>query len=278
MLLLRLHVLRLDLGRRVGVGRHFGKPFAHLLLVYRPPFLPVHERVLPRLLRLLHLHEFVAPLVLFLVHAPLVEHPPDLREVAADGLSVRLPVANLREYYVHEIKAEGVRSAADATLLHDTAYYTLNQIPAGDRIVDAEKLMHLGHMAASQKVAAFESAKRNLTQPKEWGNDAEVVFQLRTLAGLMFDRTLLKVRAGQRVQITLTNPDEMLHNWLLTTPGKGLAGTRFEVLTADRPWPRGAAPRRAATSISPSTKKLFPIRGRGAPNHNKSGARRKNAA
>ena len=42
-----------------------------------------------------------------------------------------------------------------------------------------------------------------------------------TLAGLKFDRTLLKVRAGQRVQITLTNPDEMLHNWLLTAPGKG---------------------------------------------------------
>lgn len=142
-------------------------------------------------------------------------------EVAPDGMSVRLGVANLRQYFVHEIKASGVRSPAGESLLHDTSYYTLNEIPTGARIVDADTLMHLTHRAANMKVMAFESEKRNLKQPVEWGGDAQIVIQLKALPGLKFDRTLVKVRAGQRVQVTLTNPDEMLHNWLLAYPGKG---------------------------------------------------------
>lgn len=142
-------------------------------------------------------------------------------EVAEDRMSARLAVANLRQYFVHEIKAEGVRSATGGTLVHPTAYYTLNEFPTGPRLVDAETLMHLGHSAATMNVTAFESGKRNLRQPAEWGNDAEVVIQLRAVAGLQFDRTELTVRTGQRVQITFTNPDEMLHNFVLTNPGKG---------------------------------------------------------
>ena len=142
-------------------------------------------------------------------------------EVAEDRMSARLAVANLRPYYVHEIKVAGVRSAEGGALLHDTAYYTLNEFPAGERIVDAAELMHVGHAAMAMGVTAFESGKRSLRQPAEWGSDANVVIQLRALPGLQFDRTLLEVRSGQRVQITFTNPDEMLHNFVLTNPGKG---------------------------------------------------------
>lgn len=50
--------------------------------------------------------------------------------VAADGLSVELGVEGLREGYVHELHAEGVRSAGGLALLHDRAYYTLVRRPA----------------------------------------------------------------------------------------------------------------------------------------------------
>ena len=142
-------------------------------------------------------------------------------ELADDGLSARLAVANLRRFFVHEIKASGVTSGRGDPLLHDTAYYTLNEFPQGERLLDEDTLTHLGHEAMSVDVQAFSSGKRNLTQPTEWGNDAQIVIQLRALPGLKFDRTLLRVKAGQRVQVTLTNPDEMLHNFLLTNPGKG---------------------------------------------------------
>jgi hypothetical protein len=52
-------------------------------------------------------------------------------KVSKNGLNVRLKVAGLREMFVHELSAKGVRSAEDKSqsLLHSQAYYTLNQIP-----------------------------------------------------------------------------------------------------------------------------------------------------
>jgi len=53
----------------------------------------------------------------------------DKVEVAADGKSVRLYVSKLEEGHVHELHANGLRSAAGLPLLHPQAYYTLNYIP-----------------------------------------------------------------------------------------------------------------------------------------------------
>jgi cytochrome c551/c552 len=53
-------------------------------------------------------------------------------KTSADGLRVRLVVDSLRLGYVHDIKPEGLRSYTEQVpLLHGTAYYTLNSIPAG---------------------------------------------------------------------------------------------------------------------------------------------------
>ncbi|MFM8471490.1 MAG: hypothetical protein ACKODH_16265 [Limisphaerales bacterium] len=50
-------------------------------------------------------------------------------KVAGDGRSVRLKVDGLVEGHVHELHASGVKSAKGQPLLHDAAYYTLNQLP-----------------------------------------------------------------------------------------------------------------------------------------------------
>jgi cytochrome c551/c552 len=53
-------------------------------------------------------------------------------KVSADGKTVRIVVDNLRQGYIHDIKPEGVKSATEQlSLLHGSAYYTLNNIPAG---------------------------------------------------------------------------------------------------------------------------------------------------
>lgn len=49
--------------------------------------------------------------------------------VSEDGLSVRLRVDGLRPIFVHELRAEGLRSAKGAALHFPDAYYTLNRIP-----------------------------------------------------------------------------------------------------------------------------------------------------
>ncbi len=45
---------------------------------------------------------------------------------------------NLRPYYVHEIIVAGVRSKDGLPVLHSTAYYTLNNIPDGDKLPQSE--------------------------------------------------------------------------------------------------------------------------------------------
>lgn len=60
-------------------------------------------------------------------------------KVSADGLKVHVVVDNLRPYYLHEITLHGVRSKDGALpLLHNTAYYTLNNIPDGDKLPISE--------------------------------------------------------------------------------------------------------------------------------------------
>lgn len=144
--------------------------------------------------------------------------------VAEDGLSVRLAVACLREGYVHEIKASGVRSEkGNETLLHDTAYYTLNQLPFGERIIpiDAD-LCGIGAISAASDTTAAPSPKNQTKAPDSWnGKNAQRDITLGTLDGLKFDKTLLEAKAGERVKLTLHTGDDMLHNFVLCNPGTG---------------------------------------------------------
>lgn len=55
-------------------------------------------------------------------------------DVAKDGLSVRLTVDKLTPGHIHELQMAGVRAADGRELLHDTGYYTLNEIPDASAI------------------------------------------------------------------------------------------------------------------------------------------------
>ncbi len=52
--------------------------------------------------------------------------------VGEDNQSVRLYVSQLQRGHVHELHSAGLRSASGQPLLHDVAYYTLNNIPTAD--------------------------------------------------------------------------------------------------------------------------------------------------
>lgn len=49
--------------------------------------------------------------------------------LSEDGMKVKLKINGLRELYVHELQADGVKSRSGQDLLHPQAYYTLNRIP-----------------------------------------------------------------------------------------------------------------------------------------------------
>ena len=143
--------------------------------------------------------------------------------VSADGLTVRLGIVGLREGYIHEVKAPGVRDAATGeALVHDTAYYTLNRLPDGDRILTPqdEALEICEAPGAAGQPAA--SSKHPTEIPASWSGVAPVrTIALGTLPGLKFDQTQLTAKVGERIHLTFHNSDDMFHNFVLCTPGRG---------------------------------------------------------
>ena len=57
------------------------------------------------------------------------ECPIRAAEVSSDGRTVRLAVDGLREGYIHRLEIDQIISEKGISLLHQTAYYTLNRIP-----------------------------------------------------------------------------------------------------------------------------------------------------
>ncbi len=155
--------------------------------------------------------------------------------VAKDGLSVRLVADSLREYYIHEIKANGVRSYQDNfPLLHPVAYYTLNRIPDGDKLdVPRRKpkpaMEHMEHAAAKTKTAtttrntsaaatAAPAGKRVTRKPANW-TALDQTITIGTLPGLKYNRTYITLKTGSRVKWTFSNTDDMPHNLVIVKPG-----------------------------------------------------------
>ncbi|WP_414660893.1 plastocyanin/azurin family copper-binding protein [Horticoccus sp. 23ND18S-11] len=143
--------------------------------------------------------------------------------VAADGLSARLALSCLREGYIHEIKAAGLRAAdGNEAILHPTAYYTMNRIPDGARIIppDPKEVELCAPTAAPAAVA--NTKKHPIKVPSDWaGDEGDKTILLGTQPGLQFDTTLLTAKAGSRLRLVFRNADDMLHNFVLCAPGRG---------------------------------------------------------
>jgi cytochrome c551/c552 len=58
-------------------------------------------------------------------------------EVSADRKKVRISIDGIRRFFIHEFILKGVLNEKGEPLLHETAYYTLNEIPAGPALVAA---------------------------------------------------------------------------------------------------------------------------------------------
>jgi azurin len=157
--------------------------------------------------------------------------------VSEDGLRARLVVDGIKEGYIHEVKAEGVSSTEDMNLLHNVGYYTLNQIPAGEKIdVSAIMADASGHQhanintapskkapkTAKEKTSAAKeptsAAKRITTMPSSWTNGPDHTITIGTKPGLKYDLEIFEVKTGSKVQITFNNNDDMLHNLVVVLP------------------------------------------------------------
>lgn len=152
--------------------------------------------------------------------------------VSSDGLRVRLVLDSMRLGYIHEIKAVGVRSADNYSLLHDFGYYTLNQLPDGEKMaITAENKVQPHHHMEMPKnptqpktpttptTKPVVAAKRATKQPADWTKGPEQTIVLTPVPNLKFNLSTVTVRAGTKVKMTFNNTDDMLHNVVIVTPG-----------------------------------------------------------
>jgi len=83
-------------------------------------------------------------------------------KVSADGLKARIIVQNLRQYYIHTLTLDGLRSQDGFySLVHPVAYYTLNQIPDGNKLSASE--VSTKNSAAPVNVPAKKTAAPKAT-------------------------------------------------------------------------------------------------------------------
>ncbi|MEJ7768631.1 MAG: plastocyanin/azurin family copper-binding protein [Chitinophagaceae bacterium] len=177
--------------------------------------------------------------------------------LSPDNRKVRLVTDSLITGYIHEIKAEGVRSANYFSLLHNFAYYTVNAIPDGDKLVitaenrvkpvsRVKHVMEMTNRTVPEKTAVNKKvtvAKHLTKQPAEWTNGPDQSLTISTKPGLKFDVEKITVKAGTKLKVTFFNNDDMLHNLVFTSPSSsdevgvmainlGLNGQRLNYIPA----------------------------------------------
>jgi glucose/arabinose dehydrogenase/azurin len=143
--------------------------------------------------------------------------------LSQDRKRVRLVVENIKEGYIHELKIKGLLSFENKPLVHDLAYYTLNSIPEGEKIVvTSHHDAHLEHSSflSSTRVSDNLLDKKIVEMPQEWNHKVDHTIEIGTKPGLKFSVEHVNVKAGARVQLIFKNSDDMLHNLVLVNPGR----------------------------------------------------------
>lgn len=150
--------------------------------------------------------------------------------VAEDGKKVRLVMDSLREGYIHEIRLGEITAENGLSLLHNFGYYTLNNIPAGEKAtltesqrVHAHHAMVVPKTESKAKITASPATaksvvKRQLKMPTGWKQPDQVI-AIGTKPGLKYDIAEVQVKAGSKIKLIFSNNDDMTHNVVIVEPG-----------------------------------------------------------
>lgn len=133
-------------------------------------------------------------------------------EVSEDGLKVRLTIQGMKLGDIHQLKLNGMKSSTGEKLLHDTGYYTLNEVPGG--VLTSQPLEN----EANGKGAIVQE-KRVQEMPLTWTQGVDKKLVIGTKPGLKYDIEELTLEAGQKIDLTFNNNDDMLHNLVFTQEG-----------------------------------------------------------
>lgn len=141
-------------------------------------------------------------------------------KVSDDGLHVRVVVDNLRQYYLHEIMVTGIKSKEGLPVLHNTAYYTLNNIPDGDKLpvseLSTKRSSAAAKAAAVKPVVKATSGNKSLTyaeiEPLLVKNTCTACHQVsKRQVGPAFTDIAKRKYSNERIVQLIYNPEPK--NW-----------------------------------------------------------------
>ncbi len=136
-----------------------------------------------------------------------------MAKVSEDGLKVKLTIHGMRLGFIHKIKIPKLKSTSNELLLHNTGYYTLNEVPGGEL-----KSVQMQTKKTDKKI---DQPKRVTTMPHEWGEaGADKKIVIGTIPGLKYDTEKITIRKNSKIELTLNNNDDMIHNVVITKQGK----------------------------------------------------------
>ncbi len=111
-------------------------------------------------------------------------------KVSADRMKARIIVDNPRRYYIHTISLEGVRSKEGSySLVHPTGYYTLNNIPVGQKLLMTE--VSTTNSGKSTNANALQKANTKMGTPDDPTNKKTTTASLSKLPAYTEVKSLL---------------------------------------------------------------------------------------
>ena len=112
-------------------------------------------------------------------------------KLSADGMRARVVVDNLRKSYIHQLTLDGVRSEDGSySLVHPVAYYTLNNIPEGQKLA----LSELSMKNSAAKVTVAPATKATTGKPTRAGVKGKPVLPVGLAVALAKAPTYAEVK------------------------------------------------------------------------------------
>ncbi|WP_139959465.1 plastocyanin/azurin family copper-binding protein [Flavicella sediminum] len=139
-------------------------------------------------------------------------------KVSEDGKSVKLLVHGMRLGFIHQLRADGVKNSNGDFLQHNSAYYTLNEVPGG--VLKSPQMPKMVNMDES-----VHQPKHTSNMPFTWDNGPDKKITISTKPGMKFDVKELSIKRDTKLELTFQNDDDMLHNLVFAMPGREVPNT-----------------------------------------------------
>jgi len=105
-------------------------------------------------------------------------------KLGSDNKSIRIVLEDPKQYYVHRISMEGLRSKDGKPLLHKEVYYTLNNIPDGTKVPAEDLVTFNSTQASNQNVQSSPVASVKTASPDGPAKTAAVASNVPSDAGI----------------------------------------------------------------------------------------------